>query len=247
MKTFFKTPLLAAISLASILVARTGWAADETAGPKLNQLTPGEKSAGWKLLFDGQSTKGWRNFRKPTFPEKGWVIEDGSLKHVAGAGGGDIISADEFTDFDLQWEWRVPAKANNGLKYFITEERKQAVGHEYQMIDDWRNADGMRGPKWQTASFYDVLPPQKKTPLKAVGEWNHSRVLVQGQHVEHWLNGEKVLEYELGSDALKAAVAQSKFKNVEGFGTKIKGHILLTDHRDEASYRNLKIRELPVK
>jgi len=203
-----------------------------------NELTPAETAAGWRLLFDGKTTAGWRNFKKPTFPAKGWVVEDGWLKHVARAGGGDIITIDQFSEFELTWEWRIPARANSGLKYFILEERGTAIGHEYQIIDD----SVFKAPKGQTASFYDVLPPRPHAPLKLAPESNQSRILVQGNHVEHWLNGEKVLEYELGSDAVKAAVAKSKFRSVTGFGERTKGHILLTDHGDEASFRNLKIR-----
>ena len=210
--------------------------------PKLNELTAAEKATGWRLLFDGKTTQGWHTFKKQTFPGQGWVIEEGVLSKVAGVRGGDIITTDEFSDFDFQWDWRIPAKANNGIKYFITEERNSAIGHEYQMIDD---ALPKLPKKETTASLYDVLPPSENKPLKPIGEWNHSRVLVQGNHVEHWLNGAKVLEYELGSEEVKAAVANSKFKNVKDFGTKIKGHILLTDHNSGASFRNLKIRELP--
>jgi hypothetical protein len=205
-----------------------------------NQLTPKEKAEGWKLLFDGKSTGGWRSFKKQTFPEKGWVVEDGCLKKVANVQGGDIITTNTFNDFDFHFEWRIPPRANNGIKYFITEERSGPIGHEYQIIDDSLIKDG----KSSTASFYEVLAPTADKPLKAPGEWNVSRVVVKGNHVEHWLNGAKVLEYELGSERVKAGVAASKFKNVKGFGEKLKGHILLTDHRDEVCFRNLKIREL---
>ncbi len=214
---------------------------------ELNTLTTGEKDAGWKLLFDGKSLAGWRNFKKQEPPRQGWVVEDGILKKQAKVGGGDILTDRTFDNFDLQWEWRIAAKGNNGLKYFITEERSSAIGHEYQMLDDAGHPDGKVGAKRQTASFYDVLPPKEDKPLKPPGEWNHSRVLVQGNHVEHWLNGAKVLEYELGGEQVKTGVAASKFKNVAGFGTKLKGHILLTDHQDECWFRNVKIRELPAK
>ncbi len=218
--------------------------AAESSETKLNELTASEKADGWRLLFDGKTTQGWRSFKKETFPEKGWRVVDGVLEKIANERGGDVITTGEFNDFDLQWEWRIPPRANNGIKYFITEERSSAVGHEYQMIDD---AVPKLPKKETTASFYDVLPPSEDKPLKPPGEWNHSRVLVQGNHVEHWLNGAKVLEYELGSDELKAAIAKSKFRTVKDFGTKIKGHILLTDHRDGAFFRNIKIRELPAK
>jgi hypothetical protein len=208
------------------------------AGP--NELTPAEKAEGWKLLFDGKTTAGWRSFKKQTFPEKGWAVEEGCLKKIANIQGGDIITTNTFDDFDLRWEWRIPPRANNGIKYFIIEERGSAIGHEYQMIDDSLVKDG----KSSTASFYEVLPPGENKRVKPPGEWNQSRVLVKGNHVEHWLNGDKVLEYELGSEQVKAGVAASKFKNVKGFGEKLRGHILLTDHKDEASFRNIKIREL---
>ncbi len=207
-----------------------------------NTLTAAEKQAGWRLLFDGQTTAGWRNFKKPGIvTTNGWVVEDGWLKKVAKARGGDIITVDQFTDFDLQWEWRIPRRANNGVKYSITEERGSAIGHEDQMIDD----SLVRQKKAATASFYEVLPPKDHAPIKFAPEFNHSRILVQGNHVEHWLNGEKVLTYECGSEEVMAGVARSKFKTVQGFGTKIKGHILLTDHNDETSFRNIKIHELP--
>lgn len=203
-----------------------------------NQLTPSEKAAGWKLLFDGRSTAQWRSFHKETFPTNGWVVQDGWLKCVAGGRGGDIITREEFDDFELEWDWRLPAKANNGVKYFITEARQQALGHEYQMVDDSIE----RNAKEKTAGFYQVLPPQEHRPMHLAPETNHSRILVHQNHVEHWLNGEKVLEYECGSNPVKEGVAKSKFRNVQGFGEKIKGHILLTEHHDEAWFRNIKIR-----
>jgi hypothetical protein len=206
-----------------------------------NTLTMAERAAGWRLLFDGQTTNGWRGFKKPGFPEKGWRIEDGVLKKVAGVRGGDLITVETFGDFELSWEWRIPAGANNGVKYLITETRASAIGHEYQMIDDATIQD----PKGATAAFYDVLPPKPDKGPPRIGYWNTSRIIVRGDHVEHWLNGDLVLTYELGSPEVRAAVAKSKFKSVEGFGTKLRGHILLTDHNDEAWFRNLKLREPP--
>ncbi len=205
-----------------------------------NELTSAEKAEGWRLLFDGKTTAGWRSFKKETFPDRGWIVETGCLKKVANVRGGDIITKEAFDDFDLRWEWRMPPKANNGVKYFITEERPTAIGHEYQLIDDSLETKD----KFKTASFYHVLPPRAGTRPRPAGEWNESRIVVKGNHVEHWLNGEKVLEYDLGSPEVKAAVAESKFKDVKGFGEKLKGHILLTDHGDEACFRNIKIREL---
>ena len=227
------------------LVATASWLAAAPA----NQLTPQEKADGWKLLFDGKTTQGWHTFKKQTFPDKGWVVENGWL-HCLGLGGGnkgggEIISDGEFKDFELQWEWKLVRGGNSGVKYFVLETRKEALGHEYQMIDDERTPDAVKGGgKHLTASFYDVLPPAIHAPLKAPGEINASRIIVRGNHVEHWLNSVKVLEYECGSEKVKAAVAASKFKNVPGFGDPVRGHLLLQDHNSEVWFRNVRIREL---
>lgn len=214
-----------------------------------NTLTAEEQSAGWTLLFDGASLKGWRPYGKPAGAPigEGWKVEEGLLHKVPGVKGGDIISEKQYTDFELSWEWRLAKDANNGVKYCVTEKRPGAPGYEYQMIDD-------PSPKWNklhakslTASFYEVLPPAADKPLKPAGEWNSSRVVVQGNQVEHWLNGKKVLEYTFGSDAVKAGVADSKFKKYPDFGAKLAGHVMLTDHNDEAWYRSVRIREIPAK
>jgi len=230
-----------------ILVAVLGMVAPAYPAAELNQLAASEQAAGWKLLFDGHSAEHWRGYKKDSFPVQGWKVDGGLLKKIGGEQGGDIVTRQEFEDYDLRWEWRITPGGNNGVKYLVTEKRAGAPGHEYQMIDDEGHPDGKLGPKRQTASFYDVLPPSADRKLNKPGEWNSSRVLVQGHHVEHWLNGAKVLAYELGSDAVMDAVRQSKFKNQAGFGTKIKGRILLTDHADECWFRNLKILELPKK
>lgn len=212
-----------------------------SAGP--NELSAAEKAAGWRLLFDGQTTRGWRSFKKTTFPEKGWVVEDGCLKHLARGGGGDIITDATFGDFELVWEWRLAPGANSGVKYFVTETRASALGHEYQLVAPNHPEAVAEPTKHVTGSFYDVWPTRVPVRLRPPGEFNESRVLVRGTRVEHWLNGEQVLEYELGSPALRAAVAASKFRDVPGFGEKVRGHILLQDHGGEVWFRNLKIRE----
>ena len=215
----------------------------------VNQLTEKEKAAGWKLLFDGKTTQGWRMFKQQSFPDKGWVAEDGWLhclgKGGGNKGGGEIITDAQFNDLELQWEWKLAAAGNSGVKYFVIESRQEALGHEYQMIDDERAPGVDKGNRKQlTASFYAVLAPANP-PIKPPGEVNSSRILVKGNHVEHWLNGTKVLEYECGSETVKAAVAASKFKDKAGFGDKVKGHILLQDHNSEVWFRNVRIRELP--
>jgi hypothetical protein len=239
---------LRALSLASALLCLPVLSA---AGSTPNQLTPAETKAGWRLLFDGRTTSGWRAFKKTDFPTRPWVVRDGALTRVATAGaadhgGADIVTADTFSDFDLRFEWRISPAGNSGLKYFVTEDREGPIAHEYQVLDDARHPDGKIGPHRQTAAFYDVLPPAAGKPLRPVGEWNESRILVRGNHVEHWLNGSKVLAYELGSPEVKAAIARSKFKDVSGFGTKLTGRILLQDHGDEVAFRNLKILALPA-
>lgn len=209
-----------------------------------NQLSAQEKAAGWQLLFDGKSTSAWRSFKKDTFPKHGWEIE-GDWLHCLGKDGGDLVTRAEFGDFELEWDWKQAPVGNSGVKYFVLETRSSAIGHEYQMIDDENEPDATEAEGTRvTAAFYDVLKPTVKTPTKHSFEINHSRIVVKGDHVEHWLNGVKVLEYECGSPAIKDAVAQSKFKTTAGFGDKVVGHILLQDHHSEVWFRNLKIRPL---
>jgi hypothetical protein len=212
-------------------------------GAPPNTLTEAEKAAGWQLLFDGRSFDGWRGYRRDAMPETGWEIKDGTLRTVAKVKGADIITTRSFTNFELSWEWRVAPGGNNGVKYFVTENRPQSPGHEYQMIDD-AGYSGKLTAEHLTAAFYEVLPAAADKPLRPGGEWNASRIVVRGIRVEHWLNDRKVLEYELGSQAVKDGIAKSKFKGHPGFGDKVTGPIMITYHQDECWYRNLKIREL---
>ena len=209
-----------------------------------NQLTAAEKKAGWQLLFDGKTFNGWRGYKLPGLPEAGWEIVDGTMHTVAKVRGKELITEKKFTDFELSWDWKLGEGGNNGLKYFVIEERPGAPGHEYQMLDDAKHPDGKVGAHRQTAAFYDVLPPAADKPLNPGGQWNSSRLVVKGNRVEHWLNGKNVLTYELGSQAVKAGLAKSKFSKHADFGTKMAGHIMLTYHNDDCWYRNIKIREL---
>ncbi len=232
------------------------------ADPPLNSLSAAEKKEGWKLLFDGRTLKGWIGYRDPSLPIKSWVIEGGCLKHLKSTvrpaiGGGDVLTAGQYTDFDLRFEWRLPPGGNSGVKYLVHErlnapgakmfpedDGRTAVGHEYQMLDDDRHPDARNGPIRQTGALYSLVPPNAGKRVKPIGEFNESRIVVQGRRVEHWLNGARIVEYELESPALLDAIARSKFKPVPGFGTKFKTRILLQDHEDEVWFRNLKIRRL---
>jgi hypothetical protein len=216
--------------------------------PADNQLTPAEKQAGWTLLFDGKSLDGWRGYKRQDAASTRWKVENGALTLPANdgkdtRGARDIISTATFDRFELTFDFRVGLGANSGVKYYVLEDLDSAIGHEYQIIDDERHADAKIGLERQTASFYDVMEP-KDRKLKPAGEWNTGRVVAMGPNVEHYLNGARVLSYELGSPALKKLIADSKFKDVTRFGTLQKGHILIQDHGDQVWYRNVKIRRL---
>jgi hypothetical protein len=211
-----------------------------------SQSAQKETAEEWQLLFDGETTAGWRGFHQKSFPTTGWVVENGCLIHRKEGGGGDIITVEKYDDFELFFEWKLGPGANSGIKYLITEERAEAVGIEYQLWDQVQepaNEDKAPG-KHSTASAYDLLAPSPAR-MKAAGQFNQSRIIVQGKHVEHWLNERQVLVFELESPELNAAIAKSKFKGDSGFGKKIKAHILLQDHGGEVWFRQLKIRRLP--
>jgi hypothetical protein len=236
-------PLVVAVSLLAGAASHAAAQTDSTP----NTLTPAEKAAGWTLLFDGRSLEGWRGYKKPDANGLRWKVEDGSLTlpstTAPGTRSGDIVSKDTFEQFELVLDWRVAPGGNSGVKYFILEDLNSAIGHEYQLIDDAQHADAKVGAHRQTAALYDVLPAADR-PIKAGGEWNTTRIVVRGQTAEHWLNGKKVLQYELGSPMLKSAIQKSKFKDVARFGTRQNGHVLLQDHNDQVWFRTIKIRRL---
>jgi hypothetical protein len=219
----------------------------------VNALTAKEKAAGWKLLFDGKTTKGWRAFKSAPFPAEHWVAKDGTLECVGGKKVTDIVTEESFDNFDLSWEWKISAAGNSGLKYLVDEEMSKkgndGIGFEYQILDDEKHPDAHHGKDGNrtAGSLYDLIPAAKDKKVNPVGEWNQSRLLVDGNHVEHWLNGAKVVSYERGGAELKARIAESKYKDIKGFGEVQKGHLLLQDHDSEVYFRNVKIRVLPKK
>ena len=224
-----------------------------------NQLTKTEKKEGWQLLFNGKSLKGWRGFGLKKAPD-GWVVEDGTIKILPKTDwprqadgqpilGADLITVETFDNFELVWDWKIGKGGNSGVKYNVSEElsisyppKGCALGFEYQMMDD----SGLKGRSMHnsTGSLYDLVPPAEEKLLKPVGQFNTSRILFHGNHVEHWLNGKKVLEYDMGSNSFDALIQKSKFKDIPGFAEKRKGHIVLQDHAEEAWFKNIKIRKL---
>ena len=217
-----------------------------------NTLTEREIGEGWQLLFDGATSAGWRGAHQKDFPASGWVIENGYLKVLASGGaeskaGGDIVTLNEYGNFDLLFEFLITEGANSGVKYFVTEDYAtsgSAIGLEYQILDDQRHPDAKMGRDGNrtVASLYDLIPAANKR-FNGVGQWNAGHIVSKEGHVEHWLNGFKVLEYERGSEAYRQLVSESKYKDFAGFGETEQGHILLQDHGDEVCFRSIKIRE----
>jgi len=219
-----------------------------------NTLTKEEKEAGWSLLWDGKTNKGWRGASKENFPEKGWGMKDGILSVFESDGGestngGDIVTINKYSNFELTLDFKLTKGANSGVKYFVIDGLNRgvgsAIGLEYQLLDDAEHPDANNGVGGNRtlASLYDLIPSDKSVKPKKPGQWNKARVLVKGSHVEHWLNGTKVVEYERGSQIYRALVQKSKYAKYPDFGEAEEGHILLQDHGNDVSFRNIKIRE----
>jgi len=233
------------IALSILFLIITGTKA-QTPGYKLSAK---EQKQGWILLFNGVNLDGWTAVGKQTPPEKGWTVENGILTVNKGGPqrGGDMITAEQFSEFDLCFEFKLTKAANSGVKYLFTRYDKGGwLGNEYQVLDDDFHPDAKAGRDGnrKTASLYDILPAGKKE-MKPTGEWNQGRIVVKSSKVTHYLNGKKTLSYDRKKQEYAEAVGLSKFNDVRPlFGTVDKGHILLQDHQDEVSFRNIKIKDL---
>jgi hypothetical protein len=217
-----------------------------------NTLSDAETEAGWELLFDGSTTRGWRGYNRDAFPTKGWAVEDGQLVITASdpdAPGfaGDIVTQETFGDFELQLDFMLADTANSGILYRVVEQDSAAIWHnapEYQILDDETYlAMGAVNEGQLTAANYDMHPPAVRA-LKPNGTWNHARLVVDGNHVEHWLNGQQILEYELESPDWEQRLAASKFAVYPNYGRAESGLIGLQDHGHEVRFRNIKVRRL---
>ncbi len=226
-----------------MMVRGTEWAATGKVTPTRvpNTLTEAEARNGWELLFDGKTTEHWRGFRSKTFPEKGWVIEGDALRVVAGSGAGDILTKRSYRDFEFAFEYKVSPGANSGIMFHVSEELKQPwhTGPEYQILDDGAGNNSVHS----AGSLYAMIAPETKIHRPA-GEWNTGKIMLVGNHLEHWLNGIRVVSTTMHDDHWKELVAGCKFGAMPRFGLEKAGHIDLQDHGNDVWFRNLKIRNL---
>jgi len=273
---------LASLAGACLIVSFSIRAASDSKTVAQNALSAKEKSAGWKLLFDGKTASGWRGFRKSDFPTECWAVTDGILKRVKQMDTsreecGDIVTARQYDNFEFQLDWKIQPGGNSGIKYLVIENRPadweqayldyhllslkksgktepperlkperwkyMSMSFELQLIDDTRNADARSSPDRITGALYDLMAPTQRSVI-SLTDFNTARIVVQGKHVEHWINGAKVVQFEREGVDLQKLIAASKFRHLEKFGTFAKGHVALQDHNSEVWFRNIKIREL---
>ncbi len=222
-----------------------------------NTLSPKLQKQGWIRLFNGKDTTGWKGAFTDHFPDHGWSIHDGMIEVLPSDGkesvnGGDIVTRALYSDFELLVDFRLTAGANSGIKYFVDpgqpvpENPRSALGLEFQVLDDAHHPDAKLGRDGNRTigSLYDLIPAAAGKSVNPVGQWNHARIVSKGSHVEHWLNGKKLLAYERGSQAFKDLVAISKYKDIPGFGLVTAGHILLQDHGNRVAFKNIYLRKL---
>jgi hypothetical protein len=242
-----KTSFLIASALAGVMALSQLSLASADEQP--NTLTPAEKEAGWELLFDGKTFEGWRGYKLKEMPP-GWTVSDGAMVRVKGgeggkgAGGGDdIITIDQFDNFELTVQWKIVAGGNSGILYRVSEDAITSwhVAPEMQVLDNSKHPT--RDKRQLAGALYDLYAPPKDV-TKPVGQWNTAKVVANGNHVEHWLNGTLLFECELGGDDWNQRVANSKFKGMPKFAKNRSGHICLQDHSDRIEFRNIKIRPL---
>jgi hypothetical protein len=202
------------------------------------------KKGKWKVLFDGKSTDAWRGFKQDSFPDKAWKVEGDTLRSLVGGQSRDLITREKYQDFELELEWKVAPGGNSGIIYLVSEDFDETyhTGPEMQVLDDAKHRDG-KNPKTSAGSLYGLIAPSNRV-LHPAGEWNKVRLLVQNGHVEHWLNGRKIVEFDLGSDQLKQSIAASKFKDFPRFAQNREGFVALQHHGEEAWYRKVRIRSL---
>lgn len=229
-----------------------------------NQLSSAERAAGWRLLFDGKTFAGWRGLGYDSVPSAHWRIKDGAIMKIASgnvpkiadgqpASGGDLMSIETFQNFEMSWEFKLTPKSNTGVKYNVSEQfslknagNHAALGWEFQLQDDV-NGEDISIPSHLTASLYEMIPSNALQLTKAVGEWNSARLVFDGNKGEHWLNGRKVVEFDITTPEFAALFAKSKYRNIAGFSERRTGHVILQDHNDEVYFRSIKIRELPAR
>lgn len=256
-----KSSFLLVFSIVFLLFACTNQKQTKNSQAKHNTLTKAEKKDGWELLFDGKSFKNWRGLGRDSLQSDHWKVQDGMIRKVnnkeifATSGkeidGGDLCTIEEFDNYELSFEWKIKKNGNSGIKYNVSEEisttyggKYSALGFEYQILDD--DCDKYKGklePSQYTAGLYEMYAP-KNVKIYPIGEFNHSRILLNGNHGEHWLNGVKVLEYEFDSAEFDSLFQLSKYHKYPDFEKKRKGHIVITNHSDDSWYHNIKIRRI---
>ena len=210
------------------------------AAARPNELTAAERATGWRLLFDGRTLSGWRGLGYDSVPTAHWKVADGAIEKIASgnvpkladgqpAHGGDLMTVDSFGDFELAFEWKVAPGANSGVKYNVSEQLSMsqapnhaALGFEYQILDDDRHEDG-KLPSHRAGALYDLIAPNARKHVRPVGEWNRSRIVFRGRHGEHWLNGEKIVEFDLGTARMDSLIAASKYRSIPGFADRREG------------------------